>query len=31
MDEAEKSRNWFHPADIDSIKDIKEDGEEPFW
>ena len=31
MDEAEKPRNWQHPADIDSIKDIKEDGEEPFW
>ena len=31
MDEAEKPRNWLHPADIDSIKDIKEDGEEPFW
>jgi hypothetical protein len=31
MDEAEKPRNWHHPADIDSTKDIKEDDEEPFW
>ena len=31
MDEAEKPRNWLHPADIDSFKDIKEDGKESFW
>jgi ribonuclease HI len=31
MDEAEKPRNWLRPVDIDSIKDIKEDDEEPFW
>jgi hypothetical protein len=31
MDEAEKPRNWLHPADIDSIKDIKGDDEGPFW
>jgi ribonuclease HI len=31
MDEAEKPRNVLHPADIDSIKEIKEDDEEPFW
>jgi hypothetical protein len=31
MDKAEKPRNWLHPADIDSIKGIKEDDDEPFW
>ena len=31
MDGAEKPKNWLHPADIDSIKDIKEEGVEPFW
>ena len=31
MDIAEKPRNWLHPADIASVNDIKEDGEESFW
>jgi hypothetical protein len=31
MDVAVKPRNWLHPADIDIIKDVKEDDEEPFW
>jgi ribonuclease HI len=33
IDEAEKPRNWLHPAGIrvDSVNDTTEDGEEPFW
>jgi hypothetical protein len=23
--------HWLHPEDIDSIKDVKENDEEPFW
>jgi hypothetical protein len=31
IDKAENPRNWLHPADIVSVNDTKDEGEEHWW
>ena len=31
IDKAENPRNWLHPADIVSVNDTKDDGEDQLW
>ena len=31
IDKAENPRNWLHPADIVSVNDTKDEGEEHLW
>jgi hypothetical protein len=31
IDKAENPRTWFHPADIVSVIDTKDEGEEHLW